>query len=460
MEDDDQQSTYAVDRRVELSQEWEGLIGEVRELGRARGIPELTDFLRPPRAASLTAAGREGAVVAVNISRLRCDALLITETGVRGLPLPGVTAGGVEDRTVAYLVALRTLERAAWELQAARAPFEQGDRSPEVFFRISDARAALALARRLAEDELGTLTAWLWDEICGPVLDALGHTEAPADGTPPPRVWWCPTGLLNLLPLHAAGHHGEPSDATPRTVLDRVVSSYTPTVRALLTARSRARSGTAADGTGRMLFVAPEPVGMPPLESLAADREALVGRFGERLTRLEGADATADAVLAALHRHPWVHFSSHAGQDLDDPGLGSIALREDGLTVHDLAERSYSGEFAFLSACQTAVGGIDLANETITLSAALHIAGFRHVIGTLWSVYDRAAADVTRDFYGDGAAPGSATPGSTTSGGGPSTVPDFEPADAARHLHRAVRALRDRDRTRLTTWVPFVHIGP
>lgn len=447
MGDDEQQAVHGMDRRIALSREWDGLVGAVRELGRARGIPELADFLRPPKAASLKAAGAEGAVVAVNVSVLRCDALLVTDTGVRSLPLPRVTAYGVEARTVAYLVALRTLERATWELQSARAAFDGGARSPEVFFRLSAARSALSAARTAAEEELSTVTAWLWDEICGPVLDALGHTGVPAGPNPLPRVWWCPTGLLNLLPLHAAGHHHEPAGERPRTVLDRVVSSYTPTVRALLAARSR----PAAGGPGRMLFVAPEPVGLPPLESIAEDREALAGRFGERLTLLEGPDATAEAVLAALRHHPWVHFSTHAGQDLDDPGIGAIALRDDALTVHDLAEGSYSGELAFLSACQTAVGGIDLANEAITLSAALHVAGFRHIIGTLWSVQDRAAAAVTQEFYGYVDADEATGPGSAH---------DFDSSAAARHLHRAVHALRERDRTQLTAWVPFVHIGP
>ncbi|MFI7357583.1 CHAT domain-containing protein [Streptomyces avidinii] len=451
MEDDDRQGAHPVDRRVALSREWDRLVGEVRELGRARGIPELADFLHPPRAASLTAAGREGAVVVVNISGLRCDALLITGAGVRGLPLPGVTAGAVEERTVAYVVALGAMEQAGWELQAAKEQFDRGERAPEVFYRISAARAALSVARTAAESELGAVTRWLWDEIAGPVLDALGHTGPPVAGAPLPRLWWCPTGLLNLLPLHAAGHHRETSEEPPRTVLDRVVPSYTPTVRALLTARTR--SDTAATGEGPMLFVAPEPADLPPLQSIAADRAALTGCFGERLTRLEGADATSEAVLAELHRHPWVHFSSHAGQDMNDPGQGTIALWEDGITVHDLAQRSYSGEFAFLSACQTAVGGIDLIDEAITLSSALHIAGFRHVIGTLWSVYDGATADITRDFYASAATPdGEPVPATGPAG--------FDPADAAHRLHRAVRAMRDRDRSTLTTWVHFVHIGP
>jgi len=43
-----------------------------------------------------------------------------------------------------------------------------------------------------------------------------------------------PTGPLCLLPIHAAGYHCEPSS---RTVLDRVISSYSPSIKALLYAR-------------------------------------------------------------------------------------------------------------------------------------------------------------------------------------------------------------------------------
>jgi hypothetical protein len=77
---------------------------------------------------------------------------------------------------------------------------------------------------------------WLGDRVTGPVLDHLGYTTTPPAGAPWPRVWWCPSGALSLLPLHAAGHHdlsGGLSDA----VIDRVISSTVPTVRALLHTR-------------------------------------------------------------------------------------------------------------------------------------------------------------------------------------------------------------------------------
>jgi hypothetical protein len=68
------------------------------------------------------------------------------------------------------------------------------------------------------------------------VLDALGYDE-PVGGGGAPRVWWAPGGLLSLLPLHAAGREGSNADAS---ALDRVVSSYTPTIRALRYARQQA----------------------------------------------------------------------------------------------------------------------------------------------------------------------------------------------------------------------------
>ncbi|MFJ6723777.1 CHAT domain-containing protein [Streptomyces sp. NPDC091281] len=475
MDGGQQWSTYGVDRRIALTRRWDELVEEVRQLGRDQQVPHLADFLLPPSAASLTAAAREGAVVVLNLSEDRSDALLLVDDSVRSLPLALLTPVEVATRATAYLNCLRALEQAGWNLQRTMVPFSRGDRRRRVFARIAKARRSLSDARDAAEREIAGLTAWLWDAIAQPVLDDLGHRGPAVPGAPLPRLWWCPTGLLALLPLHAAGHHSGEEGDEYRTVLDRVVSSYTPTVRALIAARDRPRLPDAADRTDPpgMLFVAPEPDGLPSLPAHEADQDSLRSAFGHRLTSLRGEEATVEAVLAALSGHPRAHFSSHAAQRLDSPGDGGIALRNGVLTVHNLVEERFTGEFAFLSACQTAVGGTDLADEAITLAAALHFAGFRHVIGTLWSVQDSAASVITRDFY-TADAPGTRVGGP---GAGEASASGFDPADAARRLHRAVRGMRERDRSlarqrqerrggtrsdhlRLTTWVPFIHIGP
>jgi len=102
----------------------------------------------------------------------------------------------------------------------------------------------------------------------------------------------------------------------------------------------------------------------------------------------------------------------------------------------------YSGELAFLSACRTAAGGVDLPDEVITLAAALNYTGYRHVVATQWSVGPPVAADVTTAVY---------TEMITGSG--------FQPGRSAVALHHAVRALRDGGRP-LEEWLPFTHTGP
>lgn len=89
-----------------------------------------------------------------------------------------------------------------------------------------DEKAALEQVRRLGQ-HMPAVQEWLWDVIAEPVLETLGTPTSQ-------RLWWCPIGLLSHLPLHAAGRGYQ-------SVLDRVVSSYTPTIRALGYARANRR---------------------------------------------------------------------------------------------------------------------------------------------------------------------------------------------------------------------------
>jgi CHAT domain-containing protein len=79
----------------------------------------------------------------------------------------------------------------------------------------------------------------------------------------------------------------------------------------------------------------------------------------------------------------------------------------------------------------------------ISLTSALHYGGWRHVVGTLWSVYDTAAADVADRVYP-----------ALVSGG------RLDASGAAAALHHTVRELRDGHRDRPAAWAPFIHFGP
>jgi CHAT domain-containing protein len=354
-------------------------------------------------------------VVIVNVSRWRCDALIVTSSGVDVVELPHLKQDDVVAQAQTYLDAVGT---------------RQGETERGTFRRDAD----VTVAADAVESALDDCLRWMWDGFAARILDRLGYTTTPTGEWP--RVWWCPTGPLTLLPIHAAGDHRTAGEA----VLDRVISSYTPTLRALV----EARNGKRAPGSERMLFVGmPETPGQADLPNVRQEEELITGLFGDRCTRLVGEQATRDTVLAELLTHGWVHLACHGEQNLNDPSHGGVLVQDGALTVTDFSSQQYQGDFAYLSGCKTAVGGTNLPDEAITLAAALHYTGYRHVIATLWSVWDEEAAQVARDVY-------------------QAVAPDgvLHADDAAAALHSAVRKLRADRRERPSVWTPFAHTGP
>ncbi|MFD0532905.1 CHAT domain-containing protein [Actinomadura luteofluorescens] len=274
------------------------------------------------------------------------------------------------------------------------------------------------------------------------MLDHAGASGPPRDGEPWPRLWWCLSGLLSFLPVHAAGYHGTMASAAPETVIDRVVCSTTPTVRALAHAR-RGAADAVRPGDGRAVAVAmPRTPGARSDLPGAEAEAALVGRrFPGPVDVLTGSSATHEAVLAALPKARWAHFACHGHSDLADPSSSHLLLadhRTRPLTVADLAGLRMDGaELAFLSACSTARPGARLADEAIHLASAFQLAGYRHVIGTLWPIGDRHAVDIADLVY------------TAVTGGG----------DVAGAVHAATRQMRDRWPDYPSVWASHVHVG-
>jgi hypothetical protein len=424
----------AADQRMAWASEWDDLVGQVRRR------PGGEDFLASPPVGDLLADDPGHTIAIVNVSTWRCDALLVRKTGVQPLELRGLTADDARSRTTEYLRVLREAETAADEVAATRERARTGGSAAD--------RQALQRALRLMRDAqaavermLTGLLAWLWDTVAQPVLTALRHDGPPAPRVPWPRLWWCPTGPLALLPLHAAGHHGDPG----RTVIDRVVPSYTPTLRALMEAR-KPLAAASGDAERRLLIVAQaDAPGQRSLPGVARELDMLAELFpASGCTVLRDGEADRTRVRAELAKHRWVHFSCHGDQVLHDPSQGGLILHDGMLTVADIASTRYEAEFAGLSACKTATGGTGLPDEMITLVAALHYSGFRHVVGTLWSVYDAPETiSLFRDLYA----------GMTADG-------RMRPELSAPSLHAAVSKLRGLHPDRPSLWTPFTHTGP
>ena len=410
------QAAAELDRQA-ASEALDQAIGRIRAVG-------WPGFLRVPHVDELAAA-IGGPVVFVVAGLDRCDALILRPGGS---PAPELVPLGGLTKAEAF--------RQAASFATAQVTATHPDATPG--------------EQREAEAGLLTVLGWAWDAIAEPVLNALGCTApAPASGDWP-RVWWCPVGALAFLPLHAAGHHldltsADPAlAASPRTVLDRVVSSYAITLRALAHARTR----QPGRDTGSLLVVSvPDAPDLAALEQAHAEAAEIAGMVaGARL--LSGSGAARDNVLTALAGHAIAHFACHAYADMTDPGASALVLsdyRVNPLSVRDISGLRLDGALAYLSACETGRTVPELTDEAVHITGAFHLAGYQHVIGTLWPVRDSYARAVAVEVYRR------LTRGRTT-------PPDA--ALAAYSLHHAVRALRDKQPHAPSAWAGYTHTGP
>ncbi|CAE6463551.1 unnamed protein product [Rhizoctonia solani] len=397
-------------RHRELASKWDQLIT------RTRSIPGFEDFLRPKSKAMLMDAAKSGPVVIINVGETQGDALFLSPNSseIRHLPLAGISrskAVSLRSQFYPLLQDYALLSRGARGIKRAgydpRAMFEK-------------------------------LLATLWAEVVGPILNFLGVKEIIPDRELP-HITWCTTGELAGFPLHAAGLY----DGTHPDAFDLVVSSYTPTISALLTSStdsSRVTSGIL--GVGQENTPGFSRISNTIVE-LANIREKSQGVSIPYL-ELKDDKATIDAVLSGMEQCDWVHFACHASQKVDDPTNSAFHLYDGSLKLFEITQRAFKNKgLAFLSACQTATGAADLPDEAVHLAAGLLIAGYSGVIATLWSVYDEDAPEVSRDVYTSLLTRGV-----------------LDHLQASRALHGAVLKLRAKVGCKnFERWASFVHFG-
>jgi hypothetical protein len=403
------------DRRRASAAAWDAL------LARIRARPELADFLAPAALESLREQADDGPIVIVTAHSTRCDALILTSDPARPVlhvPLRGLTIDDAYREATAFVAARDVADPAGHDA---------------------------------AQREQHRILGWLWDTVADPVLTALGYQGPPSPAAPWPRLWWCPVGVMAALPLHAAGHHQDVTARAeaPRTTLDRVVSSYTTTVRVLGYARQRARAdgNHAALGDAALIVAMPETPGEAALPGVRAEISRLTELMPSCLV-LEGTAATRDSVLAALPGHPVAHFACHAlSADGDSAEASRLIVTDDaarplavaGISRLDLPH----ADLAYLSACSTASPDLD-GDEGGHVTAAFQLAGYLSVIGTLWPVQDRTASRVAAVVYAELTAGGTRPPSTGRS---------------ALALHHAIRQLRAANPGSPVRWTAHVHVG-
>jgi len=386
----------------------EGNISRIRQLtmqqddviSRIRMIPDFSRFLLHPLFSDLQEAAEAGPVIIVNASRYSCDALIILSA---------------QDPVHISLDIERT-EVSELSNQLQSLTKDAGTSDPPLLL-----------------NTIVSLLRTLWERIVGPIVKAL-KALIPRGS----RIWWCPTAEFMLLPLHAAGPYGRRVHGLSHFF----ISSYTPTLAALIRARQQLPRDTSIPH-----FVSigqANPHNGTPLLRVTNELCDVASRVAPFLpfTSLSDNDATVQRALDALKQHQWIHLACHAMPNRQKPFESSFAMRDGPLTITDIIRsRLQHREFAFLSASHTTVGHASSPDEAIHLAAAMQFSGFRSVIGSMWSVDDEVAGQVVSAFYDE-----------MFDGSG-----RLDCTRAAVALHKAMKKLRNK--IPLEQQIVFVHIG-
>ncbi|OQV00564.1 CHAT domain-containing protein [Cladophialophora immunda] len=362
------------------------------EIHRIRGHE---DFLRGLSTEKMKACASEGPIVVVNLTDISSDAIVVSPSQVQRIPLPKLRAGG---------------EMPAFVSSALR-NFRSPDREFQDFLAGRDVGG---------EDEgAGSVTtefflSWLWESCVEVVLDALGPRPTAGAMEHLPRVWWIGAGVASGLPFHAASLSAN-KYKPDNNALDRMVPSYTPSIKALSYSREKSKQYARTPHQQPRVTVVTMTTtpgydgldGVQPESDLIKEKCDSSGVY----TCVPLPQPTVDAVLESMGHSEIVHFACHGKSHSRDPSRSHLLLQKhdeagrpkvDELTVSRIssADRAGLAWIAYLSACSTAqISAAKFADEGIHISSALQVAGFAHVVGCLWRVEDSVRVEVAGYFY-------------------------------------------------------------
>ena len=194
-----------------------------------------------------------------------------------------------------------------------------------------------------------------------------------------------------------------------------------------------------------MIIAVPDAPGLPMLQGVAREADYLVQKVPHaHLLR----NPTWQTVIEALPHYAIAHFACHGSNDPADPSQSRLLLHDHDaapLTVASLAPVNLDrAQLAYLSACNTTVTrSTELLDEAIHLTSAFQLAGFPHVIGTLWAISDQLAVAIAATFYTH-----------------LRTREDtLDTSHAAHALHHAIHVARDSYPATPSLWAAYLHAG-
>jgi CHAT domain-containing protein/Flp pilus assembly protein TadD len=153
-----------------------------------------------------------------------------------------------------------------------------------------------------------------------------------------------------------------------------------------------------------------DPRKLPRLTFSGKEAEAIISLVpaGKWFKALGFQASRATATGGELAHYSMVHFATHGLIDSRHPELSSLVLSlvdEKGrpqngfLRLHDIYNLELNADLVVLSACQTALGQEIRGEGLVGLTRGFMYAGAARVMSSLWSVDDRATAELMERFY-------------------------------------------------------------
>jgi hypothetical protein len=181
-----------------------------------KALPGFENFMEAVRFRILQNAASRGPIIVINHSHWRCDILIVLHDSPPSL----VTT-----------------------------PEGFYERASTLASTLLDARRKYAVESELYQQELRSVLKELHERVGQPVLNRLRELGVAEQS----RIWWYPTSVFCSLPLHAMGPIPS-TDGRDRYFSDIYICSYTPTLGALIAARTPTIAPTSDRGP-TLLFV-------------------------------------------------------------------------------------------------------------------------------------------------------------------------------------------------------------
>ncbi|KAF6751873.1 CHAT domain-containing protein [Ephemerocybe angulata] len=448
-------------KQVKMVREWDEVLARVREL------EGFENFLRrSPISDTLSHLPVDGPTIVLTSTKRRTDAIILAPSPSSGATprLFRLSEFDVYQADMLYNKYRRCLEgaelvnRGAW-----------GEKWSDVQNADGSVRAVRKIRKTTTqEDTLQSVLEELWERVLKPIVQHLGLSPS-TDPSERTRIYWCPTGPFTMLPIHAAGIYGPNRVGTGEALMEYAISSITPTLAALSDRVKPSLAVKVSNSRESVLLISqpetPGQVKIPGVTSEVAAIRDVLSHLGA-VQSLDGDEGTTDRVKSLMSLSSIVHLACHAEQNTEDPLQSGFYLHNGMLSLSTLIQRRPASEsnsnksnagtpisftLAFLSACQTGTGKQTLSEEAAHIAAGMLAAGYKGVVGTMWSIPDAYAPMLAKEFYKRLVEPG---------GGG--IVARIDTSRSAYALHCATEELRrylGDSEGALLAWVPYVYFG-